>query len=235
MPARSNPKTPVVHAMLRAHSVIFSLRSVTCALANSFLPPRGAAVARAAAVGLTIMAADAADVAFRTPGDDYRTTGSMPYWPGCSARRRRLHQLFYAYAQFGATALCLEDGRPFRSLDPCVAIQGAAFLMTLCRKGILTPYGFHCGYTLQLLYVIVVGVYYDDPNERNGERPLVTAALAFLARRAGANKYGIWLAFSASWFSASSTLSAFAAVCAATLVWQVFEEVKAASGTNDAP
>ena len=231
VPATSNPQLPTIHATFRAHSAIFSLRSVVCASANCFLSPGPARVARAAAVGLAICAADAADAALRQPGDAYRTTRSMPYWPGCTARRRRLHQLFYAFAQFAATTICLLDRRCLAPLDPCVAIQGAAFLMTLCRKGLLSPYGYHCIYVLQLVYVSLVrALHYGGTSLFHSDAYFLVAVLTFLARRAGANKYVLWAAFATAGGAAVPATAAFAAVCAALLLWKMAEEVRAAGG-----
>ena len=42
VPTRSDAHRPAIHAMFRAHSVLFSLRSALCALANCLLPPQAA-------------------------------------------------------------------------------------------------------------------------------------------------------------------------------------------------
>jgi hypothetical protein len=189
VPRASNRTLPAIHAVFRGHNIVFALRSVVCSLANAFLAPRTALAIRVAAVLATRTAADLVEARLRASDDDYRTTATMPYWPGCSDARRRCHQLFYSFAQFGATNLCFfEDA--LRPLDACIGIQGAAFALTLSRKGILSAYGYHIVYTCQLLYVIALGAVVQIG--RRDRSLLISSTLLRLARRSGYDKYLLW-------------------------------------------
>lgn len=150
VPHVPNTSRPMIHQTFRAHSVIFATRSVACAILAAFGPRladnKGFLVARYILVLATAVAADRI-----TAQDDstFQTTRSMPYWEGVTGFRMDVHRHYYAWAQFGATYLCLV-GAELPVVTTLVAIQGAAFLMTLSRKSIISVYVYHMVYTFLL-------------------------------------------------------------------------------------
>ena len=191
-----NPRgVPTISALFRMHSIVFALRGAACAAANELLsrplPARVLVVAASAAI------ADVASflAAWRSGAGSWTTTRSMPYGESIGERQRRAHRLGYAYAQFGALAMCLHDPEyPLRPLDTLAAIQGAAFLQTLVRKGLLAAWGYHALYSLQLLYVALLGLSLGAPALSSS----ALSAAAFALRLAGCSKYLVLL-FAISW------------------------------------
>jgi hypothetical protein len=79
--------------------------------------------------------------------------------------------------------------KPLRPLDTLAAIQGAAFLQTLVRKGVLSARGYHVLYSLQLLYVALLGLSVDAV----ALSAFSLSIVAFSLRLAGLNKYAVLL------------------------------------------
>jgi hypothetical protein len=202
VPRRSSTARPQIHGLFRAHSIIFALRGVTCSLATLYLPTRRAAAARFGAVALALVAADVAQHWLAEPGDGYRTTRATPYWPGASPARVRAHKVFYAWAQIGATWICLYGGtfptpcaNPVAGLlpfDTVLAIQGAAFLGTLVRKNVISSYIWHQLYTVLLLFTVVSWTACRGDSPRRGLFATGLCGLLLAARRLGISKYALW-------------------------------------------
>jgi hypothetical protein len=200
VPTTAPRAAPGINQLFRAHSAIFALRGTTCSViaAASTLSPSQRRLAKFAVVLGTCALADLfSRLLVRRDDRDWRTTRTMPYWPECTEGRRRVHVLYYTWAQFGATCMCLtclDDSNPARAMDTLVAIQGAAFLQTLVRKGILTPYGYHLLYSAQLAHVLLVGA---RGNNATGLRLSAMALGATVLRLKGANKYALLVALGA--------------------------------------
>lgn len=154
---------PVIWPEFRAHSAIFAARHVLAtsmsligpalfpAGGGEAAPPRWAAAAQAAcALVLLLVATGAAARATSALGaKDKSTTMSMAY-PDCvGGDLRRSVKSYYSVCQFGATAACC-CWDPALSFTPLLGIQGAAFLMTLVRKGQISPLSYHKAYGLLL-------------------------------------------------------------------------------------
>ena len=203
VPTTAPRAAPGINKLFRAHSVIFALRGALCSLitAASALSPTQRRLGKFAVVLGTCALADLFSLVLVRRGDrDWRTTRTMPYWPECTEARRRAHVLYYTWAQFGATCMCLtglDDSSPARAMDTLVAIQGAAFLQTLVRKGILKPYGYHMLYTIQLTYVLFVGACRGYGAVLMGLSLSTLALLATVLRLNGANKYALLVAVEA--------------------------------------
>ena len=89
---------------------------------------------------------------------------------------------------------CIMVSNPAWPLAILFPIQGAAFLLTLVRKGILTPRGYHTLYSLQLLSVYAVGIrhlfWMWTPDILI---MFAFAGIAYHLRRKGVDKYVIWV------------------------------------------
>ena len=142
IPKDRNPVAPMIYPEFRLHSIVFALRSVLCCLTYAIgLPDE----TRIGLCFLTMLAADAVTARFRTETSG-KTISNMPFDP--SLQGAEALASMYSRLQIGATLFMLGgiDG----AFSPLLAIQLAAFFMTLVRKGILTSTGWHGGYTTTL-------------------------------------------------------------------------------------
>lgn len=185
VPWMHTTSVPTIHAMFRAHNIAFALRAVATELVDVMVHAMALRVVLCdAIVASTMVVADRISVRFDT---GFRTTASMPYWPEATARRIGAHKAFYSVSQLAATSVCTGAAAARGSLlrmNTLAPIQGAAFLMTLVRKGILGPYGYHMVYSALLLSVWV----------RCENLPLwaCITTLVWWLRRRGADKYLLW-------------------------------------------
>jgi cytochrome b involved in lipid metabolism len=204
---------PMIWQEYRVHNIAFGLRSVICSFLAwlSIFHHHRAPWRRVAVVGscLTALAANVvADEGTRRlrANSAESTTATMPYWEGCSAQTQKRFKLFYAYSQFMATLACIAVCNPIWGLAVLLAIQGASLLLTLVRKGLLSPRGYHIGYTFTLLVPYVVG-FGSYKSMGPCKFPIMMAAGAglFQLRRLGLNKYCLWLPIYAArmWFGDS--------------------------------
>jgi hypothetical protein len=150
---------PVIWPEFRAHSAIFATRHVLATSMSLFdsalfpagsgeaAPPRWAAAARAVcALVLLLAATGAAARATSALGAKGKSTTLTMAYPDCvDGDLRRGVKSYYAVCQFGATAACC-CWDPAVSFAPLLGIQGAAFLMTLVRKGQISPLSYHKAY-----------------------------------------------------------------------------------------
>jgi hypothetical protein len=98
---------PMIWSEYRAHNLIFALRSLTCCLfttlaANGIISRSAAVLGCAASLPAAMGAADAATAKLRLNRTE-STTGTMPYWEGCSPATSGRFKLFYAYCQVGGS------------------------------------------------------------------------------------------------------------------------------------
>jgi len=142
IPKDRNPVAPMIYPEFRLHSIVFTLRSVFCCLSYA------AGLSEEVRIGLcflTMIAADVVTARFRTETSG-KTITNMPFDPSLQGTEALAHM--YSRLQIGATLFMLGgiDG----AFSPLLAIQLAAFFMTLVRKGILTSTGWHVGYSSTL-------------------------------------------------------------------------------------
>jgi hypothetical protein len=83
-----------------------------------------------------------------------RTTNAMPYPENLNDYEIKKIKLEYAKKQFGATIMAVFSGdlSPTLNFAPLYAIQSAAFMMTLVRKGKCNSSHYHIIYAFTLIY-----------------------------------------------------------------------------------
>ena len=191
VPRKSSQSKPMIHQLFRAHSICFALRAVFCMILAVVLvdQPLTMRFFISLVVLLSFVVADYISHALPDTGDNFKTTSSMPYWFGCSVTRQKIHKLYYAFSQFFASIVCLFGGYQ-EMFFTLLAIQGAALLMTLTRKSLITNYWYHQIYTALLFFPIPF--YLMLYPLTTGGAILVAAALYFL-RSLRVNKYVLWL------------------------------------------
>lgn len=190
VPAHSSQSKPMIHKMFRSHNVCFALRAVICMIIDILIINSEFKRFLISCVVLScFIIADLITKRLSLPTDRYKTTDSMPYWAGCSVEREKLHKNFYAFAQFLASMVCL-FGSYNTIFFTLPAIQGAAFLMTLVRKNLITNYMYHQIYTFLLFYPIPLLLIISP-----GLSMLSIAASMFMfyLRKYNINKYLLWL------------------------------------------
>jgi NAD(P)H-flavin reductase len=193
LPITSNIHKPVIHSMVRAHSIVFAIRAVLCTLCLIWLGmTRVSTVLRSLIVIGTMFAADRVTQRLADPTDNFKTTRSTPYWPGIDPRRRSIHKAFYAYAQFGATLVCLGGSHSeVIVLSTLVGIQGAMFGTTLVRKSLIQTYTYHMVYTTQLLTTVVLGLCTQSV-QLTGRQVALVGLLYTIRIRWSLDKYLLW-------------------------------------------
>lgn len=192
---------PMIWQEFRVHNILFGMRSIVCcflawlSLYHQHSPPwRRTAVVGSCLTSLMVMVgADQATARLRQNNQE-STTATMPYWEGCNMETQKRFKVFYAYSQFMASLACISVANPVWGLAVLLAIQGASFLMTLVRKGLLSPKGYHIGYTLTLVLPYYVG-YRSHVVMGHWRFPamMATAALLFQSRQRGISKYVLWV------------------------------------------
>jgi hypothetical protein len=149
LPARRHEQMPMIYPEFRAHSIIFALRSVACCVLAMY----GASVwIRAAACFLCMMAADAATARYTT-GTTGTTMRAMPFPSDLADACRRAVTFYHSVSQAHATAFMMLDADA--AFAPLLAIQLAAFLMTLVRKGLISTTTWHGAYTASLAVCVL--------------------------------------------------------------------------------
>lgn len=194
VPNISDGNIPAIHTMFRAHNICFALRGILCNLVIIWLEDKPVIMKsfQAIIVMSTLICADWISKKFKHKSDNYKTTASMPYWSNCSQQRQRYQKRFYAWAQFGATCICLDDIEYF-PITTLLGIQGSALLMTLCRKQLITPYTYHNIYTIFLLYPIMISWKNQKfSNEKRTFENIYLTTITYILRSHKFNKYLIW-------------------------------------------
>lgn len=154
---------PMIWQEFRAHSIIFSMRSIVATLcAWTSVYSQHDAVVRKVTVAVSslsiLMANHLAEKVTKKlcPCKMESTTATMPYWENCSTATQRRFKSFYAYSQFLATLACLSMSNPAWPFAVLLPIQLAAFLMTMVRKGFLSTKSYHIIYTFSLMIPYIV-------------------------------------------------------------------------------
>ena len=157
VPRVSNSNIPAIHSMFRLHSIIFATRGAMCSIFRILLVDTTHIIYLSTCIViLTSVLADYVTCHMTMKHDKYKTTRKMPYWLGCNERREKFHKLIYSWAQIGAIIQCISSHSEHGPLSTLTGIQGAAFLMTLCRKGLISNYTYHTLYTLTLMYSLAI-------------------------------------------------------------------------------
>ena len=205
LPAVRNPRAPMLWPEGRWLTAIFSARSLAMlvlewaalrcgcdapALRDALLAARGGCVLAACA------AADAAG------GKGGGTIRGMPWPAGWPHWLVRTLSVWYSFSQLLATCTFVSY-RLDSAFTVLAVIQTAAFLKTLCRKGLLSCAGWHLCYAAALGAVFVQHLAAAPvivPGEAQPRTPelhlvlLPMAAFAVLRFCCKANKYMLWSA-----------------------------------------
>ena len=176
---------PMIWPEFRAHSILFASRSLTAM--SLTLSGLSTPLTRYANVIGTIVLADLATKHYQATNTTMR---DMPFPDWVSQRARDRLNMYYSISQVLATAGLLFSPSMERALFILFPIQIAAFLMTLVRKRMLSPLGWH------VLYASALGLNYIHGALAQDSLPLVfyIASLIFcvLRFRFRVNKYLLW-------------------------------------------
>jgi len=168
LPEKRHTNKPMLWHEGRLHSLIFATRHIVatlCSLWNLWPNPNNRHVEKYSSAWFLSLAAEIlvkeamvlatcqlAKLVSEKYGDTTRrTTNSMPYPDNVDESFQIVIKSSYASFQFVATSYCLL-GDPTVAFWPVFPIQGAAFLMTLVRKGLISPASYHRGYILQVIF-----------------------------------------------------------------------------------
>lgn len=176
---------PMIWPEFRAHSILFASRSL--AAMSLTLSGWSSPWTRYANVIGTIILADLATKYYAVTKTTMR---DMPFPDWVSQRARDRINLYYSISQVLATAGLLFSPSMERALFILFPIQIAAFLMTLVRKRMLSPLGWH------VLYAAALGLNYIHGALAQDCLPLVFYVASFvfcvLRFRFRVNKYLLW-------------------------------------------
>lgn len=159
VPAKRRTYSPQIWPEFRLHSILFASRHVVCTLLSFFdLWPKQMILGVCARVGMVCSVnALASLITKRLGSSDSRTTNSMAYPDDTDQLAVASMKRFYASAQLFATLLAVNGQYPLLVFFPLLGIQGAAFLMTLVRKGKIGTRTYHRLYTATLLATLIAG------------------------------------------------------------------------------
>lgn len=140
-----NPQQPMIYPEYRMHSIVFALRSVGCSLVFFYNYDYIYTIIICAS---TILSADIITLYYNYSGKNGKTMRNMPFDKSLSLEEQRKVTFMQSCSQIGATLYMF--GNIDSAFSPIFAIQLAAFLMTLVRKGIIDSYMWHFIYSLSL-------------------------------------------------------------------------------------
>lgn len=219
--------TPMIWQEFRAHSIGFASRSIVSFIAiwlslNHLISDTMRSMIQSFSVLSTLVAADQITKYLKKAKKE-TTTRTLPYWDGCPEWLERFFKSYYAYAQFMATMMCLQE-MPFAPFCVMFPIQLAAFLMTCVKKGLISTKTYHIIYYLSLMtpnlifgYIITFTEYSCSPGPY-----LRVAVVSFIATvlrmRYGVNKYNIWLPILTQYLTHNLLLSAMVSVALFTIL-----------------
>ena len=156
VPLNRHKGAPMIYKEFRLHSIIFALRSVLCAIAFYY---NLSIVVNMFIINLTMITADIITYLFEA---DTKTMRGMPFGKDLKENEKKEVTTMHSTQQFGATAFMLTniDG----AFSPLLAIQIAAFFMTLVRKSIISELDWHRLYAISLwLNIFVYWSFVDNP------------------------------------------------------------------------
>ena len=149
IPKLRNPLQPMIYPEYRLHSIVFALRSVICCIVYYFYISNNYNYKFIIVVcGSTMVAADIITLWFNPSGKNGSTMRNMPFDKSISIEDQNKITFMHSYSQIGATLFMF--GNIETAFSPLFAIQIAAVLMTMVRKGIIDAYMWHLMYSLCL-------------------------------------------------------------------------------------
>jgi len=148
IPQKRHATLPMIYPEFRLHSILFGLRSVVCCFVEYYCPVAHLALyCKMGVCFLTMMMADWVTTKHAAPGDT--TMRAMPFGETIPHDDRTKITRFHSNQQTSATLLMLCNLDT--AFSPLLAIQLAAFLMTLVRKNIISPNTWHLVYSWSLM------------------------------------------------------------------------------------
>lgn len=195
-------RLPIIYPEFRAHSAIFSARSIVCTLCFYYNAPLWWNMA---ACVVTMLAADAATAYYK---EKTTTMRNMPAGDGFTPAERTSLRRMHSFMQFVATYYML--GTIDTAYSPIFAIQCAALLMTLVKKSIISPAQWHLYYSLTLwanIFTILsaptvfffemnaAAIFYDWWRIKCGYNKYIGWGVVFVARACGARLLGAAAAY----------------------------------------
>lgn len=186
IPKKRHATLPMIYPEFRLHSIAFGLRSVACCFVDYYGNEYKLYYKMAVCLG-TMAIADTITKAHAEPGDT--TMRAMPFASSTSIAERNKITRFHSNSQIFATLLMLYNMET--AFSPLFAIQIAAFLMTLVRKGFIRPNTWHILYSLALMINVFTSLTLQ-PSE------LITICIAkymfsYMRFQMKMNKYIGWL------------------------------------------
>jgi hypothetical protein len=183
VPKNRHKGLPMIYQEFRLHSILFALRSVLCGLCFYY---KLDLLFNILIINLTMILADIVSSKYKA---DTKTMRGMPFNDNINEIEKKGVTLMHTNQQFAATMFMLSniDG----AFSPLFAIQIAAFLMTLVRKGIISTLDWHRVYSLSLW--INIFVYWSFDNYNIPIYIILGSTLFSYARiNYGHNKYLVW-------------------------------------------
>lgn len=145
IPGKRNPSKPMIYPEFRLHSIAFALRSVIVCfqyyLQYHYIFP-------ILTCYITMFSADMITYYFNQDGKNGKTMRNMPFDNNINEENQEEIIRMHSIMQIGATTYML--GGLESAFSPLLAIQLAAFLMTLVRKSIINAITWHSLYSLTL-------------------------------------------------------------------------------------
>lgn len=145
IPTKRNPSKPMIYPEFRLHSIAFALRSVICCYQYYY---KLHYVYQIITCYVTMITADLITFHFNPNGKNGKTMRNMPFDNNIPLEKQVEIIHMHSLMQIGATTFML--GGIESAFSPLLAIQLAAFLMTLVRKSIINAITWHSIYSLTL-------------------------------------------------------------------------------------
>jgi len=146
---------PMIYPEMRAHTIVFTLRSVACCLTYYFSFNQ---YVRMCIIFSSMFSADIVTYLFNRGKANGTTIRNMPYDPLVSEESKQSVKRMNSNMQIGATLYML--GNIESAFSPLFAIQMAALLSTLVRKSIISANTWHILYAISLWINIIL--YYQS-------------------------------------------------------------------------
>ena len=145
IPSNRNPSKPMIYPEFRLHSIVFALRSVIVCYQyynnynyiNIIITCYG-----------TMYLADLTTIFYNTDKKNGTTMRNMPFDNNIPLQKQNEITKMHSIMQIAATTYMFGDIQT--AFSPLLAIQLAAFLMTLVRKSIINSTTWHAIYSLTL-------------------------------------------------------------------------------------
>ena len=183
VPKNRHQGLPMIYKEFRLHSIIFALRSVICSLLFYY---KISMIYNYFVINLTMILADIITYKYKVSNTTMR---GMPFEKNIGEKEKKSVTLMHSCHQFSANLFMITNINS--AFSPLLAIQLAAFLMTLVRKSIISPLDWHRFYALSLW--INIFVYWSFNDLRQPITVILgTYIFTYLRINCRFNKYLVW-------------------------------------------